>query len=399
MTGTLTPEAMASLQGRLLWRRQHGLPGAGLLADLQAEGAPAEAFLHVALFQADNGVPDLGALLRWRRALGVPWDVVGRVLSLSDMAPASAAAWETRCPRTAARRLGAPAWFQQAVLAGMDPDRGRGWLRLRADPGPVRLPERLVLGRLELAGLPGLRELPRNARVANRILLEDLPRVSQWPDWLQWFSGRLEVRNCPGLTGVPRLPPWASLRLERQPLSGELLPPGPLRSLRLERIEHLERLPRCMEVQSLRVRCCPSLVALPRLLAGHCDPASPEPWAQPCSLRVQHCRSLETLPDEADYPADVHLDSCAALRSLGAGLRVGGDLRLSRLPRLRQLPAGLKVPGDLVLDDLPWLETLGAGIEIGGRLWLRKLPNLLAWPEDLQVAGDAILLEGVPDLD
>ena len=392
MTRALAPEALAILRARVVHGKQQAIPGANLMAELQAEAAPSDAFLHLALLNEDDLPRGIAELLRCRRELDLPWEAVARVLSLNGMAPYTAAAWETRCPRTAARALGAPRWFQQAICSHQDPNKGRGVLRLCAANDLARLPEQLVLGRMELTGLPNLRQLPREAWVGDQIVLGDLPLVSEWPGWLQSFSGQLEVHHCPGLRGFPHLPPWASLRLVCQPLPSEPAPPNPLRSLDLDRIVPLERLPRCLEVGSLRLSRCPSLVALPRLLAGHSS-WEPNPWGGRRQVLVQHCHNLESLPDAADYPAHVHLDTCAALRSLGAGFRVGGDLWLSRLPRLQRLPFGLRVPGNLILEDLPGLEALGDGLVVGGNLWLKGLPKLSQLPKGLKVLGNLVLLD------
>jgi hypothetical protein len=348
----------------------------------------------------------LRTLLELRRDRRIPWETAARVLRSHDIAPESAVAWETRAPSQAVRGLGVPHWVQAATRGDTDRDKGQGLFRLHDLSNVRRLPGHLVLDRLELCGLRFLEALPEHAQVGSSVILDELPLVTRWPDWLLKHHGRIVVRNCPGL-GLPPLSihPYASLRLDCQPCPRGPLAWGALRELELNRIDDLTHLPRCLEVNSLSLTLCPALVAVPRLLNGDCSRQMPRSRELDRNVRIQYCPSLVSLTDETDYPAHLELDSCAAFESLGRGLRLGGNLTLRRLPQLQRLPPGLRVPGNLLLKDLPALEDLGEDLVVGGHLVLRELPRLARFPPGLKVRGDLVLLgcehvpEPSPDLD
>jgi len=405
-TESLSPEALAALGSLLTLYRQAEVPYPDIIQQLEAEGAPSESYLHLPLFLEDDPAAALKVMLEFRRDRAIPWATATRVLLRHGIAPESAVAWETRSPTQAVRGLGVPHWTQAATRGDTDRDKGQGLFRLCDHPHVRRLPEHLVLDRLVLTGLHSLEALPEHARVLGRVILDDLPLVTRWPDWLLARGGRLVVRNCPGL-GLPPLSinPYSSLRLDSQPC-----PRGPLawsafRELELNRIADLTHLPRCLQVESLSLTHCPDLVAVPRLLDGDTSKWMPRPDALERWVRIQHCPSLAALTDDTDYPAHVELDDCATLESLGKGLRLGGNLSLIRLPRFQRLPRGLRVPGNLLLKDLPALEDLGEDLVVGGHLVLRDLPRLARFPLGLRVRGDLILLGCVrvpdpsPDMD
>jgi len=402
----LSPEALASLEARLGLLRQVEVGYPAIIQQMEAEGDPPEAFLHLPLFLEYDQAAALRVLLELRRERAIPWETAAHVLRLHGIAPESAVAWETRAPAQAARVLGVPHWVQAATRGDTDRDKGQGLFRLHGLSHVRRLPGHLVLERLELCGLHSLEALPEAAWVRSAVILDDLPRVTGWPDWLLARGRRLVVRNCPGL-GIPppSISPSTSLRLDGQPCPGGPLAWGALRELELNRIGGLTHLPRCLDVDSLLLSRCPVLVAVPRLLHGDTTRQLAPPRELQRMVRIRHCPSLAALTDETDYPAHLELDSCAALESLGSGLRLGGDLSLMRLPGLRRLPSGLRVPGTLLLKDLPALEDLGEGLVVGGHLVLRDVPRLARFPPGLKVRGDLVLLgcvqvpEPAPDLD
>jgi len=402
----LSPEALASLASRLALLRQVEVDYPTIVQQLETEGAPPETFLHLPLFLESDRAAALRVMLGFRRDRAIPWETVRSVLLHHRVAPESAVAWETRSPGQAARALGVPYWVQAATRGGSDRDKGQGLFRLHGLTQARRLPRGLVLERLELSGLHSLEALPEEAQVRSSVILDDLPLVTRWPAWLLKHNGRLVVRDCPGL-GVPpmSISPHISLRLDCQPCPRGPLAWGPLRELELNRMKDLTHLPRCLQVDSLRLSHCPALITVPRLLDGDSAKSLPRPGALERNVQIRHCPSLAALADETDYPAHLELDDCAALESLGNGLRLGGNLSLMRLPRLRRLPPGLRVPGNLLLKDLPALEDLGEGLVVSGHLVLRELPRLARFPPGLKVRGDLVLLgcasvpEPVPDMD
>ena len=402
--GPLSPDALAFLGARLTLLGQAGVGYSGIIQQLEAEDAPPEAYLHLPLFLEPDQSAALRALLELRRHRAIPWEVAGRVLRRHGIAPESAVAWETRAPGQAVRGMGVPHWIQTAVRGDTEREKGQGVFRLHGLSQVWRLPDHLVLDRLERCGLRALEALPEQARVLSSVVLDDLPMVTRWPAWLLKHPEKLVVRDCPGLGIPPPAGTLLSLRLDGQPCPSGPMPWGPLRELELNRIAGLTHLPRCLEADSLILTRCPGLTGVPRLLRGHCSREMPHPRDLARHVRIRHCPSLAALPDEADYPAHLALDRCDTLASLGDGLRLGGDLSLIQLPLLRRLPPRLRVPGTLLAKDLPALEDLGEGLVVGGHLVLRNLPRLACFPPGLQVRGDLVLLgcdivpEPAPDM-
>jgi len=401
---SLTPEALAALRSRHCLIRQLGIRSTEVEQGLEAEGAPPDAFLHMALILHKDPTVGMRELLKVRRARGISWETVGQVLCLNGIAPVSAVAWEPRSQKQAGRVLGVPNWFLEGCLQGGNADRGKGNLCLR-DLAHVReLPENLLLGNLELTNLQGLTHLPSQACIQGEVIFDRLPGVSTWPEWLQQCRRRVMVRNCPGLGILPMLNPPPSLCLDHQPFPRGLLPIGALKYLELCQLPDLRHLPESLEVNALGVCDCDFLESVPRQLRNSSSNGTDRGRLDP-GFKIQRCAGLQRLPDQADYPSHLKLDRCLNLRSLGADLRVGGNLSLTQLPCLERLPDGLHVPGTLHLEDLAALSDLGEGLVVEGNLVIWNLPSLACLPHGLKVGRDLILGNSAcapapaPDLD